>query len=62
MGFLWLKLSYAILILINYFNFISKKVDLEAHFLCFGASRRLKHAIFYSKFNFFITKVVLDLL
>ena len=62
MGFLWLKLSYATLIFIKYFNFISKKVDFEAHFLCLGASRRLKYAIFYSKFIFYITKVVLDLL
>ena len=62
MGFLWLKLSYATLILIKYFNFISKKVDLEAHFLYFSAFPRLKPAIFYSKFKYFTLKVVLDFL
>ena len=62
MEFLWLKLSYACFILIKFSKFISKKVDLEACFLCSRASRRLKHALFYSKLKFSIIKVVSDLL
>ena len=59
--FLWLKLPCATLIFQKYFNFISKKVALEARFLCSGVSRRLKQALFYSKLNFFILKLVSDL-
>ena len=62
MGFSWLKLSYATLILLKYFNFISKNVDLEACFLCFRSFHGLKQAKFYSKFKIFIIKVVLDFL
>ena len=45
--FLWLKLSYASLVLIKFSKFISKKVVSEARFLCSGASRRLKYVFYY---------------
>ena len=32
MGILWLKMSYATLLFLKYFNFISKKCHLEARF------------------------------
>ena len=60
--FLWLKLPCATFIFQKYFNFISKKVALEARFLCSGVSGRLKHALFYSKLKFFSIKVESNLL
>ena len=62
MEFVWLELSYASLTLINFSKFISKKVDLEARFLCSRASRRPKHALFHSKLKIFIIKIISDLL
>ena len=55
-------MSFAYFTLIKFSKFISKKVDLEACFLCSRASWRLKHTLFYSKLKFFIIKTKSNLL
>ena len=58
----WLTMTYATLLLLKFFNFISKKCHPEARFGWFCISRRLKTALFHSKLKIFRLKMVSDLL
>ena len=59
-GFLWLKVSYATLIFLKYFNFISKKSGLGGSFFVFWGLPEAETGVILLKINSFIVKLVSD--